>query len=118
MPTDATAFPHRDRPFLLTFEANCVDPVDADANVAWAREGVAAVRASPAATDGSGNSPGFREDPAATVFGANYDRLVAVETRSDPDNRFRLNTNVPSAGWCGDAGDDAADGDDAARTPQ
>ncbi|WP_435334072.1 BBE domain-containing protein [Haloarchaeobius sp. TZWWS8] len=34
------------------------------------------------------------EDPAAMLFGGNYERPVAVETTFDPGNRFSYNLNV------------------------
>ncbi|WP_101296854.1 FAD-binding oxidoreductase [Halegenticoccus soli] len=91
---DATAFWHRDKPYMLTFEANWDDPADSDANVAWVRESIAEVREMPVASGTYGNFPGFHEDPAQALFGENYDRLVEVKTRYDPDNLFRLNQNV------------------------
>jgi FAD/FMN-containing dehydrogenase len=30
-----------------------------------------------------------------TIYGRNYDRLVDIKTRFDPDNLFRLNANIP-----------------------
>ncbi len=93
-PQDASAFWHRDRSYLLTFEANWEDPADTDANVAWARESIDAVRRLAGAVGGYGNFPGFHEDPSQTLFGDNLDRLVAVKTRYDPENLFRLNQNV------------------------
>ena len=55
----------------------------------------AAVTSGPAAAAGRyGNFPGFSEDPATALFGENYERLVDVKTRYDPENLFRLNQNV------------------------
>ena len=98
VPEDGTAFRHRDRPYLLTFEANWDDPGDDDENVDWARRGIDAARELPAASGGYGNFPGFGEDPARTVFGDNYDRLAAVKAEYDPENVFRFNQNVEPAG--------------------
>ncbi|WP_254543801.1 FAD-binding oxidoreductase [Halomarina pelagica] len=92
---DATAFWHREKPYMLTFEANWDDPDDSDANVEWVRESIAGVREMPVAAGGYGNFPGFHEDPALELFGGNYDRLVEVKTEYDPGNLFRLNQNVP-----------------------
>ncbi|WP_254769176.1 FAD-binding oxidoreductase [Salinilacihabitans rarus] len=97
VPADATAFAHRDRPYMLTLEANWEAPADDDANVAWAREGVAEVRDLPGVSGGYGNFPGFDEDPAKAIFGENYERLRAVKREYDPTNLFRPNGNVPPA---------------------
>jgi FAD/FMN-containing dehydrogenase len=35
-------------------------------------------------------------DRVAAVYGANYDRLVQIEKRYDPDNIFHLNQNIKS----------------------
>ena len=43
------------------------------------------------------NFPGFGEEKEAMLrasYGANYDRLVALKTRYDPDNLFRMNLNI------------------------
>jgi FAD/FMN-containing dehydrogenase len=34
----------------------------------------------------------------AGAYGPNFARLVALKTKYDPDNRFRLNQNVAPAG--------------------
>ncbi|WP_224336737.1 FAD-binding oxidoreductase [Haloprofundus halobius] len=91
---DETAFWHRDAPFMVTFEANWEAPETDDANVAWARNGLAELREMDVAAGAYGNFPGFGEDPARTLFGDNYDRLVEIKTEYDPENVFRLNQNV------------------------
>lgn len=94
---DATAFWHREPAYLLNFEANWDDPEEDDENVAWVREGVAEVRDLSVASGEYANFPGFNEDPARTIFGDNYERLVEIKSRYDPENLFRLNTNVQPA---------------------
>ncbi|WP_247002856.1 FAD-binding oxidoreductase [Halosolutus gelatinilyticus] len=88
VPTDETAFWHREKPYMLTFEANWEDPADDDANVTWARNRIDVVRALSVASGGYGNFPGMNEDPGTAVYGDNYDRLVELKTRYDPDNLF------------------------------
>jgi hypothetical protein len=94
VPQDATAFWHRDKPFMITFEANWEDPADDDANVEWARDGFAAFEELPVAGGRYGNFPGFAEDPTDMLFGDNYDRLVEVKTKYDPENLFHVNQNI------------------------
>ncbi|WP_226041878.1 FAD-binding oxidoreductase [Natrinema sp. DC36] len=94
VPRDATAFWHRDKPYMLTVEANWEEPDDDDANVNWAREVFADVQSLPIASGRYGNFPGMNEDPVKLLYGDNYDRLVAVKTTYDPENLFRSNANV------------------------
>ncbi|ELY41832.1 FAD-binding oxidoreductase [Natronorubrum tibetense] len=88
VPNDATAFFHRDKPYMLTVEANWEDRDDDDANVTWAREAIA--DASELAVGGGsyGNFPGLNEDPAKLRFGDNYERMVDLKTEFDPENLF------------------------------
>ncbi|WP_408958608.1 FAD-binding oxidoreductase [Natrinema sp. 74] len=92
---DATAFWHRDKPYMLTVEANWEDADDDDANVDWGREVFADVQALPVAAGRYGNFPGLNEDPVKLLYGDNYDRLVEIKTRYDPENLFRMTQNVP-----------------------
>ncbi|KTG10202.1 FAD-linked oxidase [Haloprofundus marisrubri] len=100
---EETAFYHRDAPFMVTFEANWEDPDADDENVQWAKNGLAELREMPVASGAYGNFPGFGEDPARTLFGDNYDRLVEIKREYDPENVFRLNQNVVPDAPTGDA---------------
>ena len=97
-PQDATAFYHREKPFMLNFEANWEDPADDEANAEWVREGFAAADALDVSAGRYGNFPGLEPDPAQLLYGDNYDRLVEFKTEYDPDNLFRLNQNVEPRG--------------------
>jgi FAD/FMN-containing dehydrogenase len=95
-----TAFGRRP-PFLLAFEASWTDPADNDANIAWARDAYTSM----SRFQSSGiylNFPGFGEEKDALVrsaYGPNYDRLVQIKTKYDPDNLFRMNVNIaPGSG--------------------
>jgi FAD/FMN-containing dehydrogenase len=94
VPQDGTAFWHRDKPFMLNFEANWEDPEADDENVAWVREGFADAEELAVSGGRYGNFPGFAGDPAHLLFGENYDRLVDVKTKYDPENLFHLNQNI------------------------
>ena len=91
---DDTAFWHRDKPYLLNFEANWEKSAEDDDNVDWVRDGIDAARDLPVAGGQYGNFPGFGEDPAHLLFGGNFERLVEVKERYDPSNLFRRNQNV------------------------
>lgn len=91
---DATAFWHRDKPYMITFEANWEDADADDANVDWACAGFAEMESLPVTSGRYGNFPGMAEDPARLLFGENYDRLIDVKTKYDPGNLFHLNQNV------------------------
>jgi FAD/FMN-containing dehydrogenase len=97
---DATAYGRRQAPYLLTTEASWDAPAaDAD-NIAWSREWLAALQ--PYSRGGSYlNFPGFGEDREAMLrasYGPNYDRLIDLKTKYDPENLFRMNLNIPPRG--------------------
>jgi len=93
-PTD-TAFGNRP-PYMVAFESTWTDPSQNDANIAWARDGYASMQRF-AATGCYLNFPGFGEekDLARAAYGPNFDRLVSVKTKYDPENLFRMNVNIP-----------------------
>lgn len=93
-----TAFGDRRAPIVIGVEANWEGAEHDEANIAWARLCIEDLR-----PFGGGtylNFPGFLEDRERMLresYGANYDRLVAVKTRYDPTNLFRVNQNIPPA---------------------
>jgi FAD/FMN-containing dehydrogenase len=96
----ATAYPHRDAPFLLGIEANWHNAEDDGANIEWAREVYAAME--PFAHKGALyiNFPGDLEEGDELVrkaYGVNYDRLARVKAQFDPGNMFRTNMNIRPA---------------------
>jgi FAD/FMN-containing dehydrogenase len=77
------------------------DPADDAANVAWARESVDGW--APWSLQGGGYVNYSPDDETATrvrqAYGdERFTRLQAVKQRTDPDNRFRFNANIPPAG--------------------
>jgi FAD/FMN-containing dehydrogenase len=94
---EATAFYHREAPYLLTVEANADDPATDDANIAWVRRRLEdAGRFSPGGT--YFNFGGFLEGGAELLeqsFGANYRRIQDVKRKYDPENVFFHNLRVP-----------------------
>ena len=92
-PTD-TAFPHRGPGFSPVILTQWTDPADTQANVAWTQETFAALR--PHTEDRvyvnnlSADDAGF----VPSAYGANWQRLVELKRRYDPDNVFHINHNI------------------------
>ncbi len=92
-PTD-TAFPHREPGYNLVLIAEWLEPADDDANIAWVRQTFDAL--SPHMADRSyvNYLAGDDLDRVRLAYGPNWERLVTLKARYDPDNLFRLNQNI------------------------
>ena len=95
--TEATAFGDRSMGWMYSLDGVWFNAVDDDVNIEWAREGWNA--AEPFGHHGCAylNFTGHGEDGDALTrasFGANYQRLVGIKTKYDPENRFRFNQNI------------------------
>jgi FAD/FMN-containing dehydrogenase len=102
VPVGATAIPHRDEGFNLLMPGVWMDPMDTDANVAWVRETYE--RLAPFTREGryvnylDDDEAERGPDPVRAAYGPNYDRLVEIKTKYDPENVFHLNFNIPPRG--------------------
>ncbi len=90
-----TAVPHRAEGWNLLIPSVWVDPADTETNLEWTRATFAALRPH----FGSGRWLNYLGDDQAddairAAYGPNYDRLVEVKRRYDPDNVFHLNHNI------------------------
>lgn len=97
VPADATAFGDRSMGWMYSLDGVWSDPADDDANIAWSREGWSNSERFGHHGRAYLNFAGHGEDNAAltrTSFGANYERLVEIKTKYDPQNRFRFNQNI------------------------
>jgi FAD/FMN-containing dehydrogenase len=93
-PPDATAYPHRNVLFVMNVHCRWTEPADDERCKAWAREFFAAT--APFAA-GSVYVNFLMQDEGARIreaYDGNYDRLVQVKQRYDPDNLFRFNHNI------------------------
>ncbi|MFN8499115.1 MAG: FAD-binding oxidoreductase [Anaerolineae bacterium] len=93
---DESAFNGRQAAFVVNLEANWTDSADDAANIAWARDLIAALQPF---SDGSRylNFPGFQEEGDTMMreaFGPQYTRLAQIKAKYDPTNLFRLNQNI------------------------
>ncbi len=94
---DATAFPHRDARFVIGEYGSWVDANDDESVTAWVRNTYSALRPHFLASEYVNFVSATDVATVRAVYGANYDRLVEVKTRHDPDNLFRLNQNIRPA---------------------
>jgi FAD/FMN-containing dehydrogenase len=95
-PTE-TAVPHRDEGYNLVMSSIWPDAADDEANITWTKDAFAAMREF--FTGGRwlnylGDDQG--EDAIRGAYGVNYERLVELKQRYDPENVFRANHNIAS----------------------
>ena len=92
---DATAWPNRKAHFVMNAHSRWRDKAGDSAGVGWAR---ALHEAAAPFASGSVYVNFMPEDESGRVesaYGANYRRLAEIKRRYDPDNRFRMNQNIP-----------------------
>jgi FAD/FMN-containing dehydrogenase len=90
-----TAVPHRAEGWNLVLPSTWNDPADNDANITWTRDTHAALgeyltdrRWLNYLADDQG------DDAIRNAYGPNYDRLVELKRRYDPENVFHHNHNI------------------------
>jgi FAD/FMN-containing dehydrogenase len=96
VPVTETAVPHRQEGFNLLIPSVWLDPADTERNKTWTRETHAALsehlverRWLNYLTDDQGAGA------VRAAYGPNWERLVKVKARVDPDNAFHRNHNIP-----------------------
>jgi len=97
VPGSATAFGDRNMRYMLSIDSIWKDPADDERNLSWSRRFWNDMKHH---SDGRAylNFAGFGEEGEELVRrsygGSNYERLVALKTKYDPTNLFRLNQNI------------------------
>ena len=91
---DATAYRHRDAKFVLNVHGRWDEAAHDVMCIAWAREFFRA--SAPYASAGTYVNFMTEEegDRVVAAYGANYERLVQIKKRYDPENIFHLNQNI------------------------
>jgi FAD/FMN-containing dehydrogenase len=91
---DAMAYGHRDAKFVLNVHGRWDEAKDDPKCMSWAREFFKA--SAPYASAGAYVNFMTAEegDRVVAAYGSNYDRLVQIKKRHDPDNIFHLNQNI------------------------
>jgi FAD/FMN-containing dehydrogenase len=90
----ATAYPHRQPGHNLLLISQWTDPADTDECIAWARTTFEKLEPHIADRAYTNYLPADEHDQVGRAFGVNYDRLVDLKRRYDPENLFRLNQNI------------------------
>jgi FAD/FMN-containing dehydrogenase len=93
-----TAIPHRQEGWNLLIPSVWVDPADTDKNVKWTRATHAALSnhlVERRWLNYLGQDQGF--DAVRAAYGPNWERLVKVKGRVDPENLFHRNHTLPPA---------------------
>jgi FAD/FMN-containing dehydrogenase len=94
VPSDATAYSHRDGQFVLNVHGRWEDPSKDAQCIGWARDLFTA--AAPFAT-GAVYVNFLTQDEEGRIkaaYGRNYERLARIKERYDPRNLFRVNQNI------------------------
>jgi FAD/FMN-containing dehydrogenase len=100
VPSDGTAYAHRDAGFLVDVGATWRDPAEDEAHLAWARSSWDSLRESDAATEAFyPGFPGFVEgaERSRMAYGDNLGRLAELKAAYDPENLLHSNLNVSPA---------------------
>jgi FAD/FMN-containing dehydrogenase len=92
--SDATAFPYRDVNFATVIAGMWPEPADNDANIDWVRGFYEAT--APHSEEGAYINflAGDDQGRIRANYQGNYDRLVEIKRKYDPDNIFRVNQNI------------------------
>jgi len=95
--SDATAFGDRSMGWMYSLDSVWSDSHDDAINIDWSREAWSSAEHFGHQGRAYLNFAGHGEDGAILTrksFGPNYDRLVEIKTKYDPQNKFRFNQNI------------------------
>ncbi len=94
---DSAAYAQRDAKFVMNFHGRWEDPADDERCIHWARDFFNAT--APFASGGVyvNFMTAEETDRVRSAYGPNYDRLVQVKRKYDPNNLFRMNQNIAPA---------------------
>jgi FAD/FMN-containing dehydrogenase len=98
VPADSTAFAHRSSRIMVNLAALYERTPDAAMHEAWVDGFATAIRQSDAGAYVNFLTDEGPDRVRAAYPGPTWDRLVAIKSRYDPSNVFRLNQNIPPEG--------------------
>ena len=92
-----TAFPHRYYHYMCGIHPGTDDPDDSEKIIQWTRDSWDAIQpffARAVSLNAVEDTAVEGEHRVREAYGVNYDRLVALKSKYDPTNMFRLNVNI------------------------
>jgi FAD/FMN-containing dehydrogenase len=93
-----TAFSHRSTPFVMNIHTRWRDESDDEMCIKWARDFFNETKAYSQGVYVNFISDGEENRTREAYTGEVWDKLVAVKTKWDPDNTFRMNMNIKPNG--------------------
>ena len=90
----ATAYPFREPGYSLVLAGQWSEPADTEANMTWIRDTFTPLEPYTAPRVYVNYLADDDSARVANAYGQNFDRLVEIKRRFDPDNLFRLNHNI------------------------
>ena len=93
-PRDTSAFWHRDGLYSLIVQTAGDTPAEDAANIGWVKSQWPALEKFTAGFYANTNLSDLPGDRMNEVYGAHFNRLVALKTKYDPTNLFHLNANI------------------------
>lgn len=94
IPVEATAYSARDARFIVNVHGRWEKPEDDSRCISWAREFYDATK--PFASGGAyvNFMTEDESDRIPSAYGLNYNKLVSLKQKYDPDNLFHMNQNI------------------------
>jgi FAD/FMN-containing dehydrogenase len=94
---DSAAYVQRDAKFVMNFHGRWENPADDERCISWARDFFNATAPFASAGVYVNFMTADEADRVRSAYGTNYDRLVQVKRKYDPNNLFRMNQNIAPA---------------------
>jgi len=92
--TDAMAFAHRDTQYIMNVHGRWEDPKQDNQCITWSRNLFEASKPFASAGVYVNFMTEDEVDRVISAYGSNYERLVQLKQKYDPDNLFHLNQNI------------------------
>jgi FAD/FMN-containing dehydrogenase len=94
VPADSMAYANRDAKFVLNVHARWDNAADDKRCIGWARDFFESSAPYASGSVYVNFMTGDEVDRIAAAYGANYERLVQIKRKYDPENIFHLNQNI------------------------